>query len=69
MMSKFTKISSQLKLAFSSLMQAPGFVSSVLVTMSLTMATLFVVFSLVNSYFIKPLNVLDEKIYMCLSRK
>jgi predicted permease len=59
-MSKFTKIQSQFKLALSSLMQAPGFVSSVLITMSLTMATLFVVLSLVNSYFVKPLNVLDE---------
>jgi predicted permease len=60
-MSKFTKIQSQFRLALSSLMQAPGFVSSVLITMSLTMASLFVVFSLVNSYFIKPLNVMDEK--------
>jgi len=59
-MSAFIKTKTQVNLAFRSLKNAPGFVASVMVTMSLTLATLFVVFSLVNTYFIKPLNVLDE---------
>ncbi len=52
---------SQFSLAYKSLKNAPGFVASVMITMSLTLATLFVIFSLVNTYFFKPLNVLDEK--------
>jgi len=64
-MSTFIKTQTQCKLAFRSLKSAPGFVASVMVTMSLTLATLFVVFSLVNTYFLKPLNVLDEqKLYV-----
>ncbi len=55
------KIRTQLALAYKSLKNAPGFVASVMITMSLTLATLFVIFSLVNTYFFKPLNVLDEK--------
>ena len=55
------KMQSQYRLAFNSLLNAPGFVVSVLLTMSLTLATLFVVLSLVNTYFVKPLDVLDEK--------
>jgi len=60
-MNTFIKLRSQFSLALRSLMNAPGFATSVMVTMSLTMATLFVVLSLVNSYFVKPLNVLDEQ--------
>jgi len=60
-MNAFIKTKSQLSLAYKSLSNAPGFVASVMVTMSLTLATLFVIFSLVNTYFFKPLNVLDEK--------
>jgi predicted permease len=60
-MSAFIKTKTQVNLAFRSLKNAPGFVASVMVTMSLTLATLFVVFSLVNTYFLKPLNVLDEQ--------
>mgnify|MGYP006970136823 CR=1 FL=1 len=64
-MSAFIKTKTQVNLAFRSLKNAPGFVTSVIVTMSLTLATLFVVFSLVNTYFLKPLNVLDEpKLYV-----
>ncbi len=64
-MSVFIKTKTQFNLAFRSLKNAPGFVVSVMVTMSLTLATLFVVFSLVNTYFLKPLNVLDEqKLYV-----
>lgn len=59
-MSNFIKTKTQFNLAFRSLKSAPGFVASVMVTMSLTLATLFVVFSLVNTYFLKPLNVLNE---------
>ena len=59
-MSAWIKTKTQCRLALKSLISAPGFVASVMVTMSLTLATLFVIFSLVNSYFIKPLNVLDE---------
>ena len=59
-MSAFIKTKTQFNLAFNSLKNAPGFVASVIVTMSLTLATLFVIFSLVNTYFLKPLNVLDE---------
>ncbi|MEW6982700.1 ABC transporter permease [Colwelliaceae bacterium 6471] len=65
MMNIYLKFKTQFRLAFKSLLNAPGFVSSVLVTMSLTMATVFVIFSLVNTYFLKPLNVLDEqKLYV-----
>jgi len=60
-MNTLTKIQTQYRLALRSLMNAPGFVASVMLTMSLTLATLFVVLSLVNTYFFKPLNVLDEK--------
>jgi macrolide transport system ATP-binding/permease protein len=60
-MNAFIKTKTQFNLAFRSLKNAPGFVASVMVTMSLTLATLFVVFSLVNTYFLKPLNILDEK--------
>ena len=60
-MNAFIKTKTQFNLAFRSLKNAPGFVASVMVTMSLTLATLFVVFSLVNTYFLKPLNVLDEQ--------
>ena len=64
-MNAFTKFQrktkSQFSLAYKSLKNAPGFVASVMITMSLTLATLFVIFSLVNTYFFKPLNVLDEK--------
>lgn len=64
-MSAFIKTKTQFNLAFRSLKSAPGFVASVMVTMSLTLATLFVVFSLVNTYFLKPLDVLDEqKLYV-----
>ncbi|PKI12596.1 ABC transporter permease [Colwellia sp. 12G3] len=64
-MNAFIKTKTQFNLAFRSLKNAPGFVASVMVTMSLTLATLFVVFSLVNTYFLKPLNVLDEqKLYV-----
>ncbi|MCP4988924.1 MAG: FtsX-like permease family protein [Colwellia sp.] len=59
-MSTLMKAQTQFNLAFRSLKSAPGFVASVMVTMSLTLATLFVIFSLVNTYFLKPLNVLDE---------
>jgi len=60
-MSALIRIKSQFSLAYKSLKSAPGFVASVILTMSLTLATLFVTFSLVNAYFFKPLNVLDEK--------
>ena len=61
MKNTLVKMRSQYRLALNSLLNAPGFVSSVLVTISLTLATLFVVLSLVNTYFVKPLNVLNEK--------
>ncbi len=57
---KLTKIRTQLSLAWASLMNAPGFVTAVIATLALTLATLFVVLSLVNSYFLKPLDVYDE---------
>lgn len=64
-MSTLIKAQTQFNLAFRSLKNAPGFVASVMVTMSLTLATLFVIFSLVNTYFLKPLKVLDEdKLYV-----
>ncbi len=59
-MKTLTKSKAQFKLAFNSLKNAPGFVASVLITMSLTLATLFVIVSLVNTYFFKPLNVYNE---------
>lgn len=59
-MSRLTKTRSQLRLAWASLMNAPGFVAAVVATLALTLATLFVVLSLVNSYFLKPLDVFDE---------
>lgn len=59
-MSRLTKTHSQLRLAWASLMNAPGFVTAVVATLALTLATLFVVLSLVNSYFLKPLDVFDE---------
>ncbi|HEA16428.1 MAG TPA: FtsX-like permease family protein [Pseudoalteromonas prydzensis] len=59
-MSRLTKTRSQLRLAWASLMNAPGFVTAVVATLALTLATLFVVLSLVNSYFLKPLDVFDE---------
>jgi predicted permease len=59
-MSRFIKTRSQLRLAWASLMNAPGFVAAVVATLALTLATLFVVLSLVNSYFLKPLDVFDE---------
>ena len=57
---KLTKTRAQLSLAWASLMNAPGFVTAVIATLALTLATLFVVLSLVNSYFLKPLDVYDE---------
>ncbi|MDP4983935.1 ABC transporter permease [Pseudoalteromonas tunicata] len=59
-MASFIKTRSQLRLAWASLKSAPGFVSAVVATLALTLATLFVVLSLVNSYFLKPLDVFDE---------
>lgn len=59
-MSRLTKTRSQLRLAWASLMNAPGFLAAVVATLALTLATLFVVLSLVNSYFLKPLDVFDE---------
>lgn len=59
-MSRLTKTRSQLRLAWASLMNAPGFVTAVVATLALTLATLFVVLSLVNSYFLKPLDIFDE---------
>lgn len=59
-MSLATKTLTQGRLALKSLLNVPGFVTSVVLTMSLTMATLFVVMSLVNTYFFRPLDVLDE---------
>ena len=59
-MSRLTKTRSQLRLAWASLMNAPGFVTAVVSTLALTLAALFVVLSLVNSYFLKPLDVFDE---------
>lgn len=50
----------QLSLAFQSLRQAPGFVASVVATMACTLAVVFVIASLVNAYFIRPLKVYDE---------
>ena len=60
-MNALIRTKSQFSLAYKSLKNAPGFVASVMLTMSLTLATLFVIFSLVNTYFFKPLKVLDEK--------
>ncbi len=57
---KLTKTRAQLSLAWASLMNAPGFVTAVIATLALTLAALFVVLSLVNSYFLKPLDVYDE---------
>jgi hypothetical protein len=59
-MSRLTKTRSQLRLAWASLMNAPGFVTAVVSTLALTLAALFVVLSLVNSYFLKPLDIFDE---------
>ena len=59
-MSILRKLTTQFKLAVRSLQNAPGFSASVIITMSLSLATVFVVFALVNTYFIRPLNVLDE---------
>lgn len=55
-----TKLRAQINLAWASLMNAPGFAIAVITTLALTLATLFVVLSLVNSYFLKPLDVFDE---------
>ena len=54
------RFAAQSRLAFQSLRQSPGFVFSVVATMSLTLAIVFVVVSLVNTYFIHPLDVHDE---------
>jgi len=51
----------QLKLAYRSLLNAPGFLAATLITLSLTLASLFVVVSIVNTYFLKPMPVMDEK--------
>ena len=56
-----TGISAQFALAFQSLRKTPGFVLSVVMTMSCTLAVVFVVASVVNAYFIRPLKVLDEQ--------
>ena len=55
------RIGAQFNLAFQSLRQAPGFVFSVVTTMAFTLAIVFIVVSLVNTYFIRPLNVHDEQ--------
>lgn len=54
------RLTTQIKHASSSLLQAPGFTSAIVLTLSLTLACFFVVMSLFSSYFIKPLNVDDE---------
>ena len=54
------RLTKQIKHASSSLLQAPGFTSAIVLTLSLTLACFFVVMSLFSSYFIKPLNVDDE---------
>ncbi|MEC8225121.1 MAG: FtsX-like permease family protein, partial [Pseudomonadota bacterium] len=57
---KLTKTRAQLSLAWASLMNAPGFVTAVIATLALTLATLFVVLSIFNSFFLKHLDVYDE---------
>ncbi|MBE0364688.1 hypothetical protein PULV_a2434 [Pseudoalteromonas ulvae UL12] len=59
-MINLVKLKSQCRLAWAMLKSAPGFVAAVVATLSLTLACLFVVLSLVNSYFLKPLDVFDE---------
>ncbi len=51
---------SQLRLARASLLNAPAFSLAVILTLSLTLTSLFVVLSLINVYFFKPLPVDDE---------
>ena len=64
-MSAIRKFNTQFKLALKSIQNAPGFSASVIITMSLSLAMVFVIFALVNTYFIRPLNVLDEnKLYV-----
>ncbi len=50
----------QLKLAFNSLARVSGFCLAVIATLSITLTALFVVLSVVNTYFFKPLPVLEE---------
>ncbi|WP_372770878.1 ABC transporter permease [Pseudoalteromonas sp.] len=54
------RLTKQIKHASNSLLQAPGFTSAIVLTLSLTLACFFVVMSLFSSYFIKPLNLDDE---------
>jgi macrolide transport system ATP-binding/permease protein len=59
-MNPLLSLQTQLRLAYHSLRHAQGFAASVVTTMSLTLAIVLVVFALVNTYFFKPLNVVDE---------
>lgn len=59
-MSSWLRVKLQMRLAFNSLRHAPVFSLSVLVTMALSLFSVFLVFSIVNTYYVKPLKVLDE---------
>lgn len=59
-MSGVQQFFSQLRLARASLLNAPAFSLAVVLTLSLTLTSLFVVLSLINVYFFKPLPVDDE---------
>lgn len=50
----------QLRLAKASLSNAPAFSAAVILTLALTLTSLFVVLSLINVYFFKPLPVQEE---------
>jgi macrolide transport system ATP-binding/permease protein len=50
----------QIKHACLSLKQAPGFTSTIILTLSLTLGCFFVVMSLFSSYFVKPLPLDNE---------
>lgn len=59
-MSALRKYQTQFRLAKASLLNAPAFSLAVISTLALTLTTLFVVFSLINVYFFKPLDVEHE---------
>lgn len=59
-MSNVQQLFTQLRLAKASLLNAPAFSAAVILTLSLTLTSLFVVLSLINVYFFKPLPVQEE---------
>lgn len=59
-MSNVQQFFTQLRLAKASLLNAPAFSAAVVLTLALTLTSLFVVLSVINVYFFKPLPVQEE---------